>query len=396
MKQILKGHVLNFAQEDIQQMVPPDTINRIKLKDPNPMLRAYVVAHEGEADGFMHGTGRAIFRWVRDAVYKVGEALGFGTAAFYRHEGNDGTGRNAGREPIGEIIGKGFREIGGKLHAIAVVHVFPKFKQKPLESASIEANIEYSMQDGEVKVDTVEKITGLALSDVDRPAFPGATLLASMQAFQKQKTGRGFARQGVVHMSDQITLAEVKAFIRSGQFSPLDFFSMDQLMEVPKVKNTFEKAQRVETENKELETKLKDQQKEHETKLKAAQTQSVLVQAKTLFDQLATERKLSTQQINFAKKNLESFKSEAADPEALKNDLQKFVDGQIKGYDETLKVIGLKPEDHGGTGAKPSEETPEQKLEREKAAGGAGGAGAGDGATGKDMTDPKVNDLIPA
>jgi hypothetical protein len=186
MKRVITGTVFNFSQSELHDMVNPDTIQRIKASDPNPVFKAFVIAHEGEADGILVGQGRKIFKYFRDAIMKVGSALKMGTAVFFRHadEGNS----HINREPIGETVGKMFKEIGGKLHAIATFYIYPAFRDVNLQSASIEADIELSLEGGrEVRVEDVQDITGVALSDRDKPAFPGATLLATMHAFSEDE-----------------------------------------------------------------------------------------------------------------------------------------------------------------------------------------------------------------
>lgn len=397
MKRVIKGRVYNFAQNELAEMVTPDTINRIKATDPNPEFRAYVIAHEGEADGVLVGHGRRIFQYFRDAIMKVGQSLRHGTAVFFKHQESGNS--HVNREQIGETVGKMFKEIGGKLHAIAAVYVYPSFRGKALNFASIEADLELSLEGGRsVRVDSVETITGIALSDNDRPAFPGATLLGAMQAFSKGQSNRGGVAEG-----ENMTLEEIRQAIKDGKFKVTDIFPTDQLIAVPEVVEHIKKEKQTEYEHaKRLETKLGEEREAH-TKTKnelgkqveEMTAKTVQASSEATLQALVAERKLTSKQTAYAKANMKAFKTEAKDAEGLKKDLNTFLDTQVKAYDETLKVAGLNPAEHGGTGAPPEGETTEQKAAREAAAG--KGAGAGDAPTGGtgELDDPNKNDFIP-
>lgn len=399
MKRTFKGTVLHFAQSDLAEMVTPDTIARIKAQDPNPQFKAFAVAHEGEATAELVGTGKpAILKYFRDAIIKIGNALAFGTPAFYRHEGNDGSGNNAGRESIGELVGKTMKVIDGKLHAIAAFYIYPKFRKRDLKAASYEADVEMSEDHDGVRVDDVARITGVALSDRDLPGFAGATLLASMQAFKRSANHN---RGGEENM--EITLADVKEFIKNQKLAATDLFSKEDVLALPAVREHVRSEKQTEYEHaKRLEGKLAEADKELLSvkndlgkKVEELTSKNLFATSESILTSVATERKLNDKQLAFAKKNFKLFKSEAKDAEILKRDLNTFLDEQVKDFDETLKAMGLDPAEHGGTGSKPQEGDKTEDKTKGKEGDKGRGAGAGD-KEGKDLTNPANNDLIPA
>ena len=47
----IRAQLRMMAASEIMEMIPPDVLRDIKAKDPNPMFKAFVVGHEGEAKG---------------------------------------------------------------------------------------------------------------------------------------------------------------------------------------------------------------------------------------------------------------------------------------------------------------------------------------------------------
>ena len=95
-----------------------------------------------------------------------------------------------GREPIGEVAGSRAKTIDGKFSAVIVAYIYPEYKKLPLDIASIEADVNINNDvTGDIHAVDVEEVTGIALgnSAVNRPGFPGATLLGELQAFAGEK-----------------------------------------------------------------------------------------------------------------------------------------------------------------------------------------------------------------
>ena len=373
MKAVLSAQLHHMADTDLLAMIPLDTLARIRQADPSPEIRAYVIAHEGEAEGNMVGIGRRVMQYFRDAIIRLHDRLQLGTAIFHRHgQTND----HSGREPIGELVGKSLKTIGGKLHDVAAMYIKPQFRNRPLDIASIEADVTFTETDqpGTCQAVDIGDITGIALSSssVERPGFAGATLLATIQAFVGGET-------------KTMTLEELKAAAAELKAKPSDLFAKEVLAADPIVEEHVKAQKQTEYEHaKRIETKLakerEDRQKaeaDYEAKLKSAQTETLRSRSAGALDALAAERKLTAEQKAFVQKRFDGFKTEATDEDGLKADLQKHLDGELKEFGEFAKIYGVKTEvklvDDPGTPPADKTVTPD----------------------GEDLTDPAVNDFIP-
>jgi len=380
MKQYFKAQFQNMAQSEILDMISSDTLARIKQKDPSPEFRAYVVGHEGEARPSMVGGGEMVFQYLQDAVVKLGNKIRQGIAVFMNHAA---TNTHEGRKPIGEVVGKKFADIAGKLSAIAALYIYPEYRNKKLDVASIEADVEYSLDDsGVAQVESFNNLTGIALGDgnFSRPAFPGATLLASLQAFQKSQGKFTHNRE------EKMTLEEIKEAIKEGKFSPSQLFAKEVLTSdqivvdhVRAEKQTeYEHAKRVERKLQEEREAGMKKEKDYEAKIAEFSGAAIRVKSSEVLKNLIAERKLNEQQAAFVNKNAGTFKTEAKEDDLLKLDINKFIDGQLKEFTEVAKILGVKPpEDDKGTSD------------------GSKGAASGDDDKGKDLEDVKNNPFIP-
>lgn len=186
MKTNIIARVQNMSKSETLNIISQDTIERIKKTDKKPEIKVYSIAHEGEAQSTeltFGGKVKKAMEYVKDMVIKVHDKLKIGTPIFHRHADTNET---DGREKIGELIGKTVRYVGDKLSTLAAVYIYPEYKKLPLDVASFEAEVEYIKKDNNVnQAINVEDISGIALSnsEIDKPAFENATLLAVVQAF---------------------------------------------------------------------------------------------------------------------------------------------------------------------------------------------------------------------
>lgn len=371
MKAILTAKLQHMAAEELLAMVPADTLARIRLSDPNPEIRAYVIAHEGEAEGNMVGFGRRVMQYFRDAIIRLHDRLKIGTAVFHRHgQTND----HAGREAIGELVGKSLQTIRGKLHDVAAVYIAPKHRTQPLDIASIEADVVFTETEDPAKCRAVDigDITGIALSSsaVERPGFGGATLLATVQAFVEGET-------------HTMTLEELRKAVAESKAKPSDLYPVEELTKDPAVTDRIDKSFRAGKgeARKEMQTDIDDANKRIETLQKERDTakgEALRSRASATLEALAAGRKLTPEQKAFVQRRFDGFKTEAADEAGLKTDLQKHLDAELKEFDEVARLMGIKPAE--------GEKKPET------------GTPSADGKTtadGSDLTDPANNDFIP-
>lgn len=370
MKQYIKAVVLNMAQEEIRTLIPQDTIDRIKKNDPSPEFCAYCVGHEGDAQAQELSFGKKIskaFHYAGEMMTRLVDRLQFGTPLFHMHAGSNSS---AGREQIGEVVGKALRTIKDKVSAVAAVYIYPKFRSMPLDVASIEANVVYTPK-GNSRGDVVdvEQVSGIALasSATEKPAFPGATLLGVIQALQGAET--------------MLTKEEIKEAIKEGKFKVTDIFDAADIVDSEPAQEAKKKereyGKRKEKEFNDEHERVIDLQKKHDEQVNKNKdlTQKVnSTTSKTLVDASMTARKLGDKQKAFIAKNVAVFKSDK-EGEDLKQDVEKFVDAQLKEFEETAKLLGVDiKSDTPDAGTPPAD---------------------GKGTTG-DLSNPKENDFIPA
>lgn len=386
MKHTLLARVQSMAKEELLDLIPKDTLDRIKASgDKKPEFRAYVIGHEGQAKPNELSGGMKVqkaFNWMKDVVVGLVNRLGYGCPVFDGH-GSDNS--HAGRQPIGEVVGRAVREIGNKISAIAAVYLLPEHRKKQLDIASVEAEIEYVQDDNENEVLDVREVTGIALgnSAMAMPGFPGATLLSTVQAFSKQDKG-----------DTPMDLKEVKAAIKEGKFKITDLFDRDEILESAPVSEEVDKhkghAKRVEKQLGEEREKVVDLTKKVEetgAKVKGLNEKLSSQTGKTMFDASATTRKLNDKEKAFISRNLNNFKSEKADAE-LTSDFERWMDSQMAEYMETAKLLGV------DTGKQD-----DGKGKEDDGKGGGTGPTDGKDAAGNiedKYTNAKTNDLIPA
>ncbi len=346
MRQYLSAAIQAMSQSELNDIVDPLTMQHIKEKDPHPDIRVYSISHEGKANLNLPGIGKATFTWIQAAVRAIADKLRLGTAVFDRH--NPDTNAHEGREQIGQVVGKVVTQIGERLSTLAAIHVFPQFKSRPLDVASIEAEIEYDHDGIQAWPTNIKSVSGIALgnSGIDNPGFPGATLEGAVQAFVQAFAGESG--------DNKMNLSDVKAAVKELGITPTQVFGIDVIMDdsavVDKVKdankNTFNMSERIRQERdgaRERITALENQNAETDKKLKQHTIQSKSV---SVLDAVLAEpaRKLDDKAKVFVKRNLKNFETTADNEDALKVDVGKFVDSSVKEYGELAEVFGVKVE----------------------------------------------------
>lgn len=139
MHQRIIARLQSMAASEVLELVPASAYNRIKQEDPNPVFRAYVIGHEGEARPQMLGRGQIISQWFKSAITKLYEKLKAGINIFHDHALDNS---HEGRTPIGELVGKALKTVSGKLSALAIIYIRPEYRHLPLDVASIEADVD--------------------------------------------------------------------------------------------------------------------------------------------------------------------------------------------------------------------------------------------------------------
>lgn len=366
---IIRATILEMASSEILHHIPANIYEEIKAKDQHPVFRAYVIGHEGISEGKVVGAGDMVKRWFASAINKIVEKLQYGTKVFHEH---GKTNVHTGRGVIGHIVGKAKSIIKDNLSAIAIAYIKPEFRDLPLNVASIEADVILNDdQDRGIYDANVEDITGIALgnSSVNRPGFPGATLLSQIQAFADQSqfnTGGG---------GMGITINDVRDFIKSGNQKPSDIFGLGDLTKDPMVIEHIE-AEKKKATTGEYEHRKRDEEgyeklkaklvKDHETKIKEKDKKIELlssenIQSKTT-EWLETQKKkreLDDEQLKFINRNLSRFKPE--DPEKAEDEFNRYLDDQVDELAGIKKDVFGEEENEGDKKKAPGGESKDKK-----------------------------------
>ena len=349
----IKAQLRCMAQNEILEMIPPARLREIKRKDPMPMIKAFVIGHEGEAEGYLVGVGNIVKRWFKTAVQMLHDKVSAGLQLF---NGHGDTNSHDGRMPIGEVAGKKLMKIRDRLSSVVACWIYPSYRHLPLDVASIEASVDLQEDRRGLYVAEVGDLTGIALgnSQIESPGFPGATLLGQLQAFAKTKNiGDEFM---------DFTIEDVKAFLKAEKVVPSDLFGAERLAEDPAVKGLVESetrravageyAHRKRTEEgfdktkAELEKKLQDKDAE----LGRLKVESAKARVAPLFEKQRADRKLDEKQVKFIQARLERFVPKSA--EDIEKELNAYLDSEVDEYGRLAKeVFGIEPAKEGGNGS---------------------------------------------
>ena len=342
-----------MAAEEILDHISASAYKRIKASDPKAEFRAYCIGHEGESSGKVVGMGRVIKKWAHSAIENINKKLAVGTKIFHMH---GDTNEHEGRKPIGEIVGKTLSDIAGRLSAIAIAYIYPAYHDIPLDVASIEADINMpeSVNPNARAVDVdVEEITGIALgnSEICKPGFAGATLLASLQEFADNAGHEKPPKEG-----DKMTPDELKKAIREARMRPSDLFGSDEIADDPIVQGVIRERRRNEEgfgermkEKLEGEkAKLEQEKKDLQAQLAVSSKAQLKIRAVEAVKPAVEKRKLDEKQSAFILKHADKF--EPKSEESLAGDLDKFLDGKLDELKGFAEIYGIKAGEPGTAG----------------------------------------------
>lgn len=361
-----------MAESELLEMIPASEYKRIKEEDPTPLFRAYVIGHEGESAGKLVEGGNIVSRWFRSAIEALYRKIQAGIKLFHDHAE---TNEHEGRVPIGEVVGKALRTIKQKLSTIIVAYIKPDFRGIPLDVASIEADLVFNKDSKGTYTSDVEQVTGIALgnSAINRPGFPGASLLAQVQAFAERRPKIKASRFNREKEGGEMTLDEILEFIRTNKTKPSEIFDTDELAGDPIIKgfvkdaskgtslNEYHARKRVEDEFAKAKTDYEAKIKVLEEKTSKQDAEIAKARVPTLFKKEAESRKLTDQQKKFIEKRLDKFKVTA--PDKFEDEFKKHLDTEVEEFNTTAELFGIKivkAEDKGvtdgkeKTGAEPS------------------------------------------
>jgi hypothetical protein len=255
-------------------------------------------------------------------------------------------------------VGKALRTIKQKLSTIIVAYIKPDFRGIPLDVASIEADLVFNKDSKGTYTSDVEQVTGIALgnSAINRPGFPGASLLAQVQAFAERRPKIKASRFNREKEGGEMTLDEILEFIRTNKTKPSEIFDEDELAGDPIIKGfvkdaskgtsreklaaEYEARKRVESEFAKTKTDYEAKIKVLEEKTSKQDAEIAKARVPTLFKKEAESRKLTDQQKKFIEKRLDKFKVTA--PDKFEDEFKKHLDTEVEEFNTTAELFGIK------------------------------------------------------
>ncbi len=369
MQQWLRADLQAMADNEVAAMVGKGWLDGIRASDPHPIIKAFVIGHEGASDILLNGVTTPV-SWVKKAVGWIHDKIALYTPIFQGH-GAPGDNSQEGRVPVGYVVGKKLMEVGDRIATVAAMYIFPSFKGMIFDVASIEAEIGYEQFDGTVQPSFIDKITAVALgnSATSTPGFPGATLGGALQAFA----------DGAKKETTMPTRDEVKEMVKQTGLRPADLFTLADLETDPGTKRFVDEAKhdvynqnvRLQTELNTLRDKATKDGEAHAVEVKRLKGDVVMAKSQPTLATLITERKMSDKQAAFVNLRLKSFKSDAVDEAGLKADMNRFIDETQADYLDVLKSQGIDPatiltqkkEDGGNGDGQGGQKPPEKKVD---------------------------------
>jgi hypothetical protein len=234
-KYLIRARIREMAATAIPGHIGQDRYDSIKVRDPHPFFFGADVAQEGVSTGEIEGHGNRAKLWPPAAIIslarKINEVF---VPVFIGHSGTD-------RPTYGRVVSS-FTE-SGKALVIGYIEdsqghnnqVAERIRRNELDTVSIEAELILERQDtGELEVQQVESVTGLALGDsrFNKPGFSEARVLASVQEFEDDSKHKQEGKK--------MDLAEVLAAIRGANYRPDQIFGEKELLEATPVAKALE------------------------------------------------------------------------------------------------------------------------------------------------------------
>lgn len=343
-----RAFLIEMAESEIMKMIPTSEYMRIKLMDPKPLFRAYVVGHEGESKGSLavagQSLGNVVKKWYQSAIRKLHDKIQLGLDLFHGHGDSDS---NDGRNSIGQVVGKALKDIQDRLSVVVAAWIRPEFRNLPLDVASIEAMIFLKDSNGSYEAD-VESVSGIALgsSQTETPGFAGATLLGQIQAFAEEGQFSKFNQGGNV---DKITINDVRSFIKAESLKPSDIFTLADLTDDSTIQGFVDQEkkkagmgeyvhrERMNEAFDKAREKWENEKAEYEKKLKEKDAKIAKSSVGSLFEKIKEKRELDEKELKFIEKKLAKFEPNEVDK--IEDELNTYVDDLVDEFAEIRKDV---------------------------------------------------------
>jgi len=359
----IKAIFQQMTDSEIREIIPAQTLERIKLKDPHPMFKAFCVGHTGLSSGQL-GSGIPIsVQYFKEAIRLLSDKIRAGLPLFFGHPKRG----EGARVSIGEVVGRKLIELEDGARSIIIGYIYPQFKEKELDIASLEGNMLFQFdKDGIARVKDIQSISGIALASSQGgtiPGFPGATLLGAFQAFQKKGEKEN-------DMPDEITLDQVKEFIEDGGFQPSDLFGKDKLVLDKTVKESIQTAKRdergfgtrKEKELNDLKEEMKVLKEAHTSEVNTLRIDLAKYQTAPLFDAEVVAAKLDDKKRAWIEKRKKNFKPSAIEPDKIKAEVQSFLKESLADFEEFSQIVNPQKDTDKKDEKTPDDKTPENPF----------------------------------
>jgi hypothetical protein len=322
----------SLSSSEIMALIDNDTITKIKATDPHPFFQAYSICHEGTSQPSILGDTARPIHWTRAAVQSIKNIILKGIKFFKGHNADNST---ENRESLGEIVASTEREIGGKLHHIAVGYFPNKEKVSDSNICSQEANWNLFEQAGHWFAETIDKLTGIALSNskVDKPAFADAKRLGMVQAFTAEEGDKNNKAGDAKMDLNTVPFSELVTEVKRRNTFPTQIFSLDEIKKDREIIPFFEKLEKLEKEITAKDKSLKDLEVEKTTLSKKIESVTV----KDKLAKILTDNKLVTvtdTQRKFIEKRFKGI--EDTSDEGIK----KYIESEIVEYKSMIEILG--------------------------------------------------------
>ena len=347
MRLYIQASELLLEADEVRSRIPSEKLSALEGRG---VIRAYRLAHEGTSQPKVLTEGSKVLRWVKAVVHRLTQKIQAGTKFFVGH--GDGTNSHEGRRTVGEVLASFVKDIGGKVSSVVIGHFPDESSIKDMDVCSMEADVEI---DGDV-VSDVNSLTGIALgnSRTDSPAFPGATMLSTLQCFDQNKPGEG------ENMADEkkITFDDVKRSVREMNIFPHQLFTIVEMKADREFGPIIEQRDKLSTENEGLTKKIG----ELETSSKDALRKGEVAEATTILDKRLADG-MTDKQKAFIKSQFDPTKLD----DLTESGVDKFVEQSIKDFAATAKLFGVAEDDikirPGTDGKKTDDSTDAESLE---------------------------------
>jgi len=334
----LQATVYNgLSKDEILDLIPPDSLAKIKEKDAHPYFQAYSFCHEGVSTPRIIGESARPIRWIKKAVQSIAAKIKNGIKFFMGHNADNSV---ENREVLGEIVANTQRNINGALHHIAIGYFPNREIVENLDICSHEGDWSFYEENGELIADRLVDLTGIALesSDNERPAFAGAVRLGSVQAFENEITRENKMSNEPTNLS-AISFDELKQEMKRRMTFPSQLYGIDEIKADANFKAVFDESETLKKTVEEKDAEIKKLKDAEATLLKQTNKTTAKNRLSNIIDK--GETKYTALQKKFIEDELTDGaidKMESGSDEELAN----FINEKLNDFNRIAKYDYLK------------------------------------------------------